>query len=82
MSMPRRFAVAAVLALGVLGVWRIWDFFQPKPPGEYPHRVRKPMHAAYWDKVASGFAPDWVCKTDEEFASTFERRLGQPLLLA
>ncbi len=81
-SVSRRLAVAAVLALGVIGVWRIWGFFQPKPPGEYPHRVQKPMHKAYWDKVASGFAPDWVCKTDEEFASTFERRFGQPLLLA
>jgi hypothetical protein len=81
-SPARRVAIAAVLALGVLGIWRIWDFVESQRPGKYPARVGKPMHETYADVLAKGFRPDWVCKTDREFAETFKRRLGQPLLLA
>jgi hypothetical protein len=81
-GMPRRLAVAAMLALGAVAVWRVWSFSRPAPSAKYPQRARKPMHITYRDMIENGFKPDWVCKTDEEFATAFRRRLGQPLLLA
>lgn len=78
----RRFAVAAALIIGVVGVWRIWSFVRPAPQQDlYATGPRMTVVEAYENRVHEGFEPDWVCKTDEEFATTFRRRLRQPLLL-
>ncbi len=79
----RALSIAAVLALGVFGGWRIWRFASP-PAAKNPYAVMawRPMASVYDDIVAGGFQPDWACKNDAEFASITRRRLGIPLLLA
>lgn len=79
--LQRRWAVAAILALGVVGVYRIVDFLIPET-AEYPRRPWQPIQAWYDDAVASGLKPDWVCKDEKEFRTTVRRHLGQPLVLA
>ena len=79
----RALSIAAVLALGVFGGWRIWRFASPaQPKNPYAAMAWRPMEAVYDDIVAGGFHPDWACKDDAEFASITRKRLGTPLLLA
>ena len=35
----------------------------------------------YRQQVGKGFTPDWVCKDQQEFASYFAGRFGQPLMI-
>ena len=79
----RRYAVAAVLALGVVGVWRIGRFFNPPVARDvYAPQAWRSLETVYRDKLADGYKPDWVCKDDQEFQRAFQRRLGQRVLLA
>lgn len=78
----RRFAVAAVLVMGVVGLYRIWTFVKPRPViDHYAPQPWRSLEKVYRDTVAGGFKPNWVCKNDREFKSAFQRRLGQALLL-
>jgi hypothetical protein len=78
----RRFAIiglatAATVAWAILG----WQFFRNREdaPNYDPNR---PFAEIYEEQVAKGFKPIWVCEDDREFASTFEKRQGQAMLLA
>ena len=78
----RRWAIAAMLALGVVAAWRLVGVMEQNRPNEYPTRIWTSVETYYRDAVESGFKPKWVCKTDKEFADTFRKRFRQPLLLA
>lgn len=82
-SSSRILAIAAVLAAGVFGGWRIWQFVQP-PKLQDPYALTpwRSMFAVYDAVVTGGFRPEWVCKDDAEFAKVTRKRLGTPLLLA
>ena len=78
----RRFAIAAALALGIIGVYRLWDFgFPVRPSDMYAPQPWRSFETVYRDTVARGFKPGWVCKDDREFMTAFRRQLGQALLL-
>ncbi len=53
-------------------------------PATQPWKARPPAESfasAYQQELDAGFTPGWVCETDQEFADTFDRYLGQPLVL-
>lgn len=81
-----RLAIAAVLALGAVGVWSIYhqvrDMLPTRPRDPYAPQPWRSLETVYRDTVKAGFEPDWVCRTDEVFAETLQARFGQPLLLA
>lgn len=78
----RRFlAVAALIGVAALGIWRFSGFFDPVDDRYAPQPWRS-LETVYRDKVATGFQVDWECKDDAEFSGTFRKRLGQHLLLA
>ena len=70
-------AVAAAIVWGVVG----WQFFggRGKTPNYDPNT---PLETIYATSVDDGFKPRWVCDDPHEFASTFQTRQGQALLLA
>jgi hypothetical protein len=70
-------AAAAAIVWGVLG----WQYLasRSKTPRYNPNL---PLATIYETQVAAGFRPKWVCDDDREFASTFQTRQGQGLLLA
>ena len=80
----RRWAIAALLALGVVGAWRLVGVIQQSlvDRDEYGPRPWTSVETYYRDAVERGFEPEWVCKDDDEFADTFKYRLRQPLLVA
>ncbi len=80
---PRRKATLILAATAASLVWGmlVWKFFanqQPQPD----YNPVKPLASIYETCVAEGFRPTWICKDDQEFASTFQKRQGQGLLLA
>jgi hypothetical protein len=78
----RRFAIAAALVIGVVGLYRLWDFVRPsQPTGRYAPQAWRSFETVYRDTVSRGFKPNWVCKNDREFVTAFRRQLGQALLL-
>lgn len=77
----RVLAVAASIAIAGLAGWRLWSFFSPKRDIYAPQPWRS-LQTVYNDVVAGGFKPDWVCKDEQEFVSSFRRRLRAPLLVA
>lgn len=82
-DMSRRMAIAAVLGLGLVGVWRIWTFLDPpKPRSAYGPKPKQTLVEAWQSIVAGGFKPDWVCETQERASRLLRRRFGQGLLLA
>lgn len=80
-----RLAIAAALLLAAFGGWALWQRFQPEQLPETFTRqpVASIITAAdyYNAELASGFEPEWICKDDVEFGSTFRDRLGQALKL-
>lgn len=77
LSWPRRLAVAAAIALAVVGGWLIWQVVSPSTGGGYDIGPWQPPQQIY----AALDEPDWVCESDEQFMSTFKGRLGQALVL-
>ena len=88
---PGYSAAVVVLAIGLSGIAvRLWIDALSGPAkdssSEYaaayhqPGEV-KPLVAVYAETVDAGFRPGWLCEDDREFAQTFDRRHGQPLLL-
>lgn len=80
----RRWAIAALLALGVIAAWRLAGVIEQRrlDRDEYGPKPWTSVETYYRDAVKRGFDPEWVCKDDDEFASTFKKRLRQPLLVA
>ncbi len=73
---------AAAVAIAVTATWRTYTFLNPpKVFDAYGPQPWRSLETVYQDKIAEGFVVDWECKDDEEFARTFKRRFGQPLLL-
>jgi hypothetical protein len=79
----RPLAIAASVMLCVLGGWMIWTALGPGPrtPDPYAPQPWRSMQTVYEEKIDTGFRPDWVCRTDDEFQDTFRRQLGQRLLM-
>lgn len=80
----RRWAIAALLALGVVGAWRLVGLIEQRrvDRDEYRPKAWTSVVTYYRDAVESDMKPEWVCETDKEFAETFRYRFRQPLLLA
>ena len=79
-------AASVLLAVGI-AAYVGWSLRDQKPVGPDPFRdygtmAKQSLFESYQYHVATGFSPAWVCKDDQEFASTFQTRLGQPLLLS
>lgn len=78
----RRWAIAAILALGVVSAWRLAGVIERNRPNEYPTKPWTSVATYYRNTVEDGFKEEWVCETDKEFSDTFKKRLGRRLLLA
>lgn len=76
----RRLAVAAVLALGVFGIWQITQTLIG-PGNPYPPPQWASMASIYARVDDAGRTPDWVCETDREFANTFWLQFRAGVLL-
>ena len=78
----RRFAIAAMLVLGVFGAWNIWQFVKPQP-APYPDTgPRRTLEVAYHEIIDDGFEPAWICRNDQEFLENVRKSLGKDLLIA
>ena len=80
----RRWAIAALLALGVVAAWRLVGVIEQNRlvGDDYGPKPWTSVETYYRDAVESGFKPEWVCKDDDEFAGAFKKRMRQPLLVA
>ena len=80
----RRWAIAALLALGVVAGWRLAGVIEQRrlDRDAYGPKPWTSMETYYRDAVERGFDPEWVCKDDDEFTNAFKKRLRQPLLVA
>lgn len=75
----RPLAAAALIGLIAFSGWRTWVSYRgTSATSRYP---AKALHLTYQDLLANGFKADWECKTEEQFVSTFKKKLGQPLAL-
>lgn len=73
-----RFAAALLLLLGGASFLLLRS-----GPGKVapPPMVLVSVNRAYSDALAGGFAPEWVCETDQQFAMMLYHRLFQAMLL-
>jgi hypothetical protein len=79
----RRILVAAAFAATAVTVfWVALALHYFGGEAEPNYDPNQPLAAIYQATLAQGFKPKWVCDNAEEFASTFQKRQGQPLLLA
>ena len=74
--LSKAIAIAASIALLAFAGYNLFGPVPSAPstrttPAELYHRL-----------VSAGYKPEFVCDTDEEFASEVKKRLGQPLLFA
>jgi hypothetical protein len=79
----RRILIAAGLAATAVTVFWIalaLHYFGGEAEPNYD--PNQPLADIYQTTVAQGFKPKWVCNDAQEFASTFQKRQGQPLVLA
>jgi hypothetical protein len=82
MRRSRLMAAAAVLLIA-LGAWRVFEFFRAQRHPElvqerYPDQrlVQLPMDKVYRVELDRGFKPQWICKDEREFVTTFWHKLG------
>ncbi len=75
-------AAAASFAGLILGAWLLAAAGRGLGGGGYSALPWRSVETVYREETAAGFRPRWRCRTDEEFARTFEGRFGQGLLLA
>ncbi|MCC6908450.1 MAG: hypothetical protein IT430_10950 [Phycisphaerales bacterium] len=75
----RRFAVAAALLLGIVGIWQIVSVMTGAPEGDYDSGPHRSVMQAYHHTVDSGFKEEWVCSDDAVFAMVFQDAFGQML---
>ncbi len=88
MSVGRGLALAAVVAIAFVGIWRIVDFYREGDDttplaGSIPDwNPNVSFVDAYRAVEAADFAPSWICDSDEQFIDTFRKLFRQPLSLA
>jgi hypothetical protein len=77
-TVKNRRAIFAVLAASI--AWAIvgWKMYLQSNDDGYQQVA---LADIYQKCVDNGFRPKWVCDDDREFAETFQRRQGSPLLL-
>lgn len=75
-------AWAAALALCVLAGWQVKQTLFPTAPSVYVIQKWRSMDRIYFDEVARGFRPGWVCTDDAGFAQATRREVGQAMVLA
>ncbi len=78
---PRTFAIAAGIALFVVVGVQVWTETGRRPIDPYAPQPWRSLSQVYEDTVDAGFRPQWVCKDDREFETTFRRRFGQSLAM-
>lgn len=79
----RWLAVAASVGIIIVSGWVSWPYLQPTQKHDpYAHTRPRTVTQYYHEAVAAGMKPDWLCKTEEEFRTAFERRLQSDLTLA
>ncbi len=86
LRLPRWFIelgrIAALVAIGVMSTLLVQRVLGP---GDEAHHEEEyavvGLTESYHYVLEEGFEPLWRCETDEEFADTFEYRLGHPLVL-
>jgi hypothetical protein len=86
----RTLALAAAIALVLIGGALLWTWLNPRLPylpsnvvdsRPNPNAPRAmPLDEVYRKQIANGFKVAWVCKDQEEFASYYSSRLGQPMV--
>ncbi len=76
----RRFAAAAAVLGGVVGIWLVGRTLAPAPGGYTPPAWQS-LATAYHDWLAEGFEPMWVCADDLEFIDSFRTTYRQGLVL-
>jgi hypothetical protein len=74
-------ALAAMIMLGVGVAWWAGVLGGADEPAAGPKPWRS-LATVYQDEVKGGFKPEWVCRDDQEFATTFYRRFYQGMLMA
>ncbi len=74
----RSFALAASLAMALVGGWLIWGALVPRPG--YPEW--RPMEVAFNEFAANDMEPELVCDSPEVFAAWFKQNHNHPLALA
>ena len=81
--LPSRRAALIAAAMAASVVWGMlaWRYLGNRPPVPI-YDPQMPLASIYQTTIAEGFKPAWVCEDDREFASTFQKRQGQGLLLA
>jgi hypothetical protein len=72
-------AAAALIALTCAGLY--WSGTISPRKWVQPAETFLSPDALYERKVSSGFNPDWVCETDEQFIKTVKDAWGEPLLI-
>lgn len=83
---PKVAAIAAIILVGIgCGMWALSGYLFPSEPpytgATYLiHRAPTTIAAEYHALVKGGFKPEWVCRTQGQFAQTFQTNLGEPLL--
>jgi hypothetical protein len=75
--------VAAIITLliGVPAALWLWRDTFISAPDPYAHAKAVALDDLYREQVAAGFKPEWVCNDQQEFASYFAGRFGQPLMI-
>lgn len=75
-------ALAAMLLISI-AVWRIWtlNFQSDNPDTTYPAQAYRPMEVVYRAEVRNGCKPQWLCRDEREFVTTFHKRLGHGIAL-
>jgi len=78
-------AASFILIVGLGAMLTVW-YVANQPAEEtkpvFVMKAWRPLAEVYQEQVQQGFKPGWVCKTDEEFANTFDQRFGHGLVLA
>lgn len=77
-SLRRRLAIAAMIIAALFIGWSGWNYFKGDSSNNLPLLTVDQYHQLV---VAKNWHPYWKCENNEQFASAFRKRLGQPLLL-
>ncbi len=75
LSQPIRLVLAAAAAVLAIGIAIKLNL---PPPAHDFHTL---LERAYANYESTGFTPEWVCETDEEFEAAVRDRLGQSMLI-
>ncbi|NOT01105.1 MAG: hypothetical protein HOP29_10800 [Phycisphaerales bacterium] len=79
MTGTRRWAIAAVVALGMVGGWLGVDYWRLHSFDPYKPATVEQVYAY---EAATGLKAAWKCENDQQFATTFWKRFNQAMVLA